>query len=305
MTKIVFYGTGEFAATVLKAIANDASYKILAVITSPDQPIGRKQEMQKSAVKTFAETLGVEILQPASLKEFDAPILSEADLGVVAEYGFIIPQRLLDLPKHKTVNLHGSILPKLRGASPIQTAIMNGETETGVTLMLMDAKMDHGPIIAMQKLSILPDETQKELFTRLAIVASELFLRETPKYISGEIIPVEQNHDGATFCKIFTRDDGHVDFSQPAQNIYNQYRAMTPWPGLWTTFEGKRLKLSVITPADPKNLSEGQILAQNGHLYVGCGANSAIEAIEVQPEGKKPMDAKSFINGARNLTRFE
>lgn len=238
------------------------------------------------------------------MKEFDAPILREADLGVVAEYGFIIPQRLLDLPKHKTVNLHGSILPKYRGASPIQTAIMMGETETGVTLMLMDAKMDHGQIIATQKLSILPDETQKELFARLADVASELFLREIPKYISGELIPVEQNHDQATFCKIFTRDDGRVDFSKPAQNLYNQYRAMTPWPGLWTTFEGKRLKLSAITPASQKNLSEGQILAQNGHLYVGCGANSALEALEVQPEGKKPMDAKSFINGARNLTKF-
>lgn len=304
MTKIVFYGTGEFAATVLKAIADNANYKVLAVITAPDQPAGREREIKQSAVKTFAETLGVEILQPASLKEFNAPVLSEADLGVVAEYGFIIPQRLLDLPKHKTVNLHGSVLPKYRGASPIQTAIMMGETETGVTLMLMDAKMDHGPIIAIQKISILPDETQKELFARMADVASELFLREIPKYISDKLIPVEQNHDEATFCKIFTRDDGRVDFSKPAQNIYNQYRAMTPWPGLWTTFEGKRLKLSVITPADPKNLSEGQILAQNGHLYVGCGANSAIEATEVQPEGKKPMDAKSFINGARNLTRF-
>jgi methionyl-tRNA formyltransferase len=304
MTKIVFYGTGEFAATVLKAIASDANYKVLAVITAPDQPVGREREIKQSAVKTFAETLGVEILQPASLKEFSAPVLNESDLGVVAEYGFIIPQKLLDLPKHKTVNLHGSILPKYRGASPIQTAIMAGEIETGVTLMLMDAKMDHGPIIAIQKLSILPDETQKELFARMADVASELFLREIPKYISGELIPVEQNHDEATFCKIFTRDDGRVDFSKPAQNIYNQYRAMTPWPGLWTTFEGKRLKLSVITPTDQKNLSEGQILAQNGHLYVGCGANFAFEAIEVQLEGKKPMDAKSFINGARNLTKF-
>ena len=303
--KIVFYGTGEFAATVLKAISDDASYQVLAVITAPDLPIGRKQELQKSAVKIFAETLGVEILQPASLKEFDAPILREADLGVVAEYGFIIPLRLLDLPKHKTVNLHGSILPKYRGASPIQTAIMMGETETGVTLMLMDAKMDHGPIIATQKLSILPDEMQRELFARLADVASELFLREIPKYISGELIPMEQNHDEATFCKIFTRDDGRADFSKTAQSIYNQYRAMTPWPGLWTTFEGKRLKLSAITLADRKNLSEGQILAQNGHLYVGFGANSALEAIEVQPEGKKPMDVKSFINGARNLTKFE
>jgi methionyl-tRNA formyltransferase len=195
MINIVFYGTGEFAASVLKNIAGSGQYKILGVITQPDRPVGRNQELQKTPVKIFAETLGCAIFDPAGLKDFESPVLSEAELGVVAEYGLIIPKRLLDLPKYKTVNLHGSILPKYRGASPIQTAIMNGEKTTGITLMLMDEKMDHGPIISIAETPIGPDEEQRELFMRLADIAAELFLRDTPKYIAGELSAVEQKHE--------------------------------------------------------------------------------------------------------------
>jgi methionyl-tRNA formyltransferase len=302
MTKIVFYGTGDFAATVLKNIVQSGNYAVLGVVTQPDRPAGRHFENHKSSVKMLAENFNLPVLQPESLKEFDNPVFSQADLGVVAEYGLIIPARLLDLPKYKTLNLHGSILPKYRGASPIQTAILNGDGQTGITLMLMDKSMDHGPTLAYASTEIASGETYKQLSDRLAQMAAELFLRETPRYIDGEITPVEQKHEAATFCKILTRDDGKVDFNKSGAEIYNQYRALSPWPGIWTMLDNKRCKLTEIANAGGVNLNSGAILAENGHLFAGCGNNSAIEILSLQLEGKKNLSADVFINGMRNLS---
>ncbi|MDD2757891.1 MAG: methionyl-tRNA formyltransferase [Patescibacteria group bacterium] len=301
MIKIVFYGTGDFAAAVLRQIAVDGQFEILGVITQPDRPVGRRQETQKTSVKITAEKLGLAIMAPATLKDFDAPILTEADLGVVAEYGLIIPRRLLDLPKHKTVNLHGSILPFYRGASPIQTAILNGESKTGVTLMLMDEKMDHGPILAVTETPIRPDETQKELFARLADVAAKLFIDQAPRYVAGELRPIEQNHALATYCKILTRADGQINFSRSAQEIYNQYRALTPWPGIWTTFDGRRLKLTKIALTGNAELTSGKIKVNDGRIFIGSGINTAIEILALQMEGKKNLPAQEFIKGTRDF----
>lgn len=302
MIKVVFFGTGAFAAQILKKISEDADFRVIHVITAPDKPAGRKMTLIAPAVKTLSEQLGIKVVQPSSLKEFDLPELSQADLGVVAEYGFIIPKRILDQPQYGTVNLHGSILPKLRGASPIQTAIMNGEDKTGVTLMLMDEKMDHGPIISMSETNIRPDENKDQLFSRLSVIAAELLLKSVPKFISGEIIPIPQNHEQATFCRIISRDDGKIDFSKTASEIYNTFRALSPWPGIWTQIGGKRLKLSkiMVSSAEIGSLKPGQIKIVANRIYIGC-ADQPIEVLELQLEGKKMLPPKEFINGMRDL----
>ena len=302
MINIVFYGTGDFAATILKNIVGNGNYAVLGVVTQPDRPAGRHFENQKSSVKMLSESFNLPVLQPESLKEFDNPVFSQADLGVVAEYGLIIPARLLNLPKYKTLNLHGSLLPKYRGASPIQSAIMNGEAQTGITLMLMDKLMDHGPTLAYAPTDIASGETYKQLSARLAELAAELFLRETPRYIAGEISPVEQDHDAATFCKILTRDDGRIDFSKSADEILNQYKALTPWPGVWAMLGDKRCKLTAIGKTGGKDLQPGTLFTDNGHLFAGCGNNTAIEILSLQLEGKKDLSASAFINGLRGLS---
>lgn len=296
MIKIIFYGTAEFAATILEAVIENKNYEILAVVTQPDKPVGRHQKMQKTPVKIIAEKYNLKILQPEKLKKFDDESLDQADISVVVQYGKIIPTRLLNKPKYKTLNLHGSILPQHRGASPIQSAILHGGTKTGITLMLMDEKMDHGPIIAIKSIDIEPDELVDQLSIKLATTASELLLNKIKPYINGEIIPKEQNHNIATFCKIITRDDGRINWEKTSIIIYNQYRALTPWPGIWTKFNNKRLKLLKIKLADKTDLQSGEISIENSRLFIGCSNNSSIEILELQLEGKKSWLAKDFIN---------
>lgn len=302
MNTLVFYGTGEFAAGLLRSINSDANWKILAVITSPDRPTGRGQTNTSSAVKQAAEQIGLPIFQPEKLAGFIIAELAQADIGVVAEYGYILPVEILEMPKHGTVNLHGSLLPKYRGASPIQTAILNGEKTTGVTLMLMDAKMDHGPIISQKETEIGPEEMKNGLYDKLSGLAAELFLRDAPRYISGELAPAEQDHASATFCKILSRDDGRINFHKTAIEIYNQYRALTPWPGIWSTLNNKRLKFHRLTIADKIHLTPGQIEYDNDNIFVGCAGNTSIEALELQLEGRSSVTAREFINGNKSAS---
>lgn len=302
MNTLVFFGTGEFAADLLRSISADANWKSLGVVTAPDRPAGRGQTSTASAVKITAEEIGLPVFQPEKLAGFNIPELSQADIGVVAEYGYILPDELLKLPKHGTVNLHGSLLPKYRGASPIQTAILNGEKTTGVTLMLMDAKMDHGPIISQAETAIGPDEMKNDLYAKLSKLAAELFLRDAERYITGDLAPVEQDHANATFCKILSRDDGRLDFHKTAGEIYNQYRALTPWPGIWSMLGDKRLKFHRLTPADKTNLAPGQISYENEKIFVGCAGSTAIEALELQLEGRSAVTAREFVNGNKSAS---
>jgi methionyl-tRNA formyltransferase len=220
---------------------------------------------------------------------------------VVAEYGLIIPERLLSLPKYGTVNLHGSLLPKYRGASPIQAAILNGETETGITLMLMDKKMDHGPVISTIITPISNNELFLSLYQRLAQLAADLFLRDIRKFIEEVLKPQPQDEGRATYCTMLNRDDGKVDFSKTAKSIFDQYRAFTPWPGLWTVYEGKRLKLGEISPTSGLNLEPGAISTDKNRITIGCGENTAIEVKSLQMEGKKLLSALEFLRGERNF----
>lgn len=305
MIKIVFYGTGNFAAECFRAILSDKRFDILAVITQPDRPAGRKRELTSSPVKIIAQQHRLPIYQPVALNNFDAAELHNSDLGVVAEYGLIIPKKLLDLPNRGTVNLHASILPQYRGTSPIQTAIMNGDRSTGVTLMLMDEKMDHGPILAVAESVIGNSESQAEVFARLSEIAGKLFLDKAQLWVENALLPKEQDNDKATYCNILKREDGRIKFSKTAKEVYDLWRGLTPWPGIWTTLQGKRLKLYTISVAQHSGVAPGTMVSENGKIIIGCAGNSSIYVHELQLEGKNKVTAGEFINGYREAINFK
>ncbi|PIZ96277.1 MAG: methionyl-tRNA formyltransferase [Candidatus Magasanikbacteria bacterium CG_4_10_14_0_2_um_filter_33_14] len=297
-TKIIFFGTHKFASVILQSLINDERFEIKKVITQPDKPVGRKQILQKSPVKLLAEENALDIDQPESLRNYELRTMN-SELFIVAQYGLLIPESILNIPKFGTINTHTSLLPKYRGASPIQSAIFNGETKTGVTIMLMDKGMDSGPILTQKEVDILPDDTYLMLDTKMAQIASELLIETVPKYLDGEIQPQAQNESQITLCKKLDRDDGEVDWQKTTQEIYNQYRAFTPWPGVWTTWNNKRLKLLEIRPSN-KKIKAGQVQIENDTMYIGT-KNTSIEIKKLQLEGKPAMNAQVFINGYKNI----
>lgn len=296
--KILFFGTQNFGAGILRCLIDSGKYDIVAVVTQPDRKIGRDQEIQKSPVKILAEQNGLQIFQPESLKNCDLGF-GIWDLSIVCEYGLIIPKNILDQPRHSFINVHTSLLPKYRGASPIQTAIVNGEARTGITIMQMDEKMDRGPILSQEKISISPDDTHQDLAEKMLPIAQSLLIKTLPEYLEGKITPQPQNEAETTFCKIFTRDDGRIDWQRSAAEIYNQFRGLTPWPGVWTTWSGKRLKLLKIRPANT-TISSGIIMVDGEKILVGV-ADGAIEILSLQLEGKKEQTAANFISGYQNF----
>lgn len=298
MISAVFFGSHHFSTPILQRLLDSGVFDIKLVVTQPDRPVGRKQEIQMTGVKTLALKYNIPVEQPASLKDYTLPV--SADINIVCKYGLIIPESVLNSAKHGSINSHASLLPKYRGASPIQSVLIHGETETGATIMLMDREMDHGPILMQGKLNIQPDENCFELSKRLAPLEADLLIKAIPDFISGKITPQEQNHSEATFCKELTREDGQVDAGKTATEIYNLYRGLTPWPGIWTMWNEKRLKLLKIAPADTK-IEAGKLTAQDGRLYIGTAQNTAIEIFELQLEGKTAIDAKGFINGFKTL----
>jgi len=291
--RIAFFGTHTFGASILKALHENEYTDVTLVVTQPDRAVGRKQELQPPPVKLCAQQLGLTVDQPESLKRIS--LEQDFDLFVVAQYGLLIPEHVLEYPKHGTINVHTSLLPKYRGASPIQQAILNGDKTTGVTIMRMDEGLDTGPILIQKEINIDPDETYLELDAKLAKEAEILLKLSISGIISGEIKPTPQDSTKATTCSKISKEDGHINWSDSTQNIYNRFRAFTPWPGIWTTINGKRLKLLSIRPSELVCPS-GKMVMENGTLYIGTH-DASILVSELQLEGKKPMDAASFING--------
>ncbi len=298
MISVVYFGTHHFSAHILKSLIDSKIFDIKLVVTQPDRPAGRKKEIQPSAVKIIAQKYNLKIVQPETLKNYNLPVA--ADLNITCQYGLIIPKAVLDTAKRASLNVHTSLLPKYRGASPIQSVLINGEKETGLTVMLMDEKMDHGDILRQQKITIDPDDTFVELNNKLLAIAPELLIKTIGDYLTGKITSQIQIHDEATFCKEFTRDDGKIDWQKTGEQIYNQYRGLTPWPGIWTEYNGKRLKLLEIKPAH-ESIDPGKITTIQDKLFAGCGQNTSIEIIKIQLEGKNHMSAKEFINGFKNI----
>ncbi len=298
MISIVFFGSHQFSTPIFQKIIDSGLFDIKLVVTQPDRPVGRKQEIQMTGVKMLALKYNIPVEQPATLKNYVLPVT--ADVNIVCKYGLIIPESILNSAKFGSINTHASLLPKYRGASPIQSVLINGEKETGSTIMLMDKEMDHGPILSQETLAIDPNENCFELSERLAPLEAELLIKTVPDFVAGKISPQEQNHVAATFCKELTRDDGKIDWTKTAIGIYNLYRGLTPWPGIWTTWQEKRLKLLKIGLSE-SSVPEGKLTAVDGRLFMGCGENTAIEIFELQLEGKNTIDARGFINGFKNL----
>lgn len=299
MIPIVYFGTHDFAASVLEALFKSGQFDIKAVVTQPDRPAGRHQEVAKSAVKIVALKYGTPLLQPESLKNFHYPI-SNIQLSIVCEYGLIIPENIISFPEFGTINVHYSLLPKYRGASPIQSALINGETKTGVTIMQMDKGLDHGAVLAQAEVDILPDDTYLSLGTRIGPTAAELLISTAINFVNGIIKPVPQDDAQATICRTFSRDDGKIDWSKSAEEIYNLYRGLTPWPGIWTTWNGKRLKFQKIKKAKKQESNPGVISLVEGKLIIGCGSD-AIEVFELQLEGGRAMPTTPFIAGHKDF----
>ncbi len=309
--KIVYFGTSAFAVPPLLSLLGDGRFEVAAVVTQPDKPAGRKGEARPSPVAVAARQRGLRLLQPAKLK--DEGVQRELsglapDLFVVAAYGKILPQAVLDIPGSGALNLHGSLLPKYRGASPIQEAIRAGEAKTGVTLMLMDREMDHGPVYAAAEAPIAADDTYGSLETKLAALAADLLVDSINRIAGGHLHPVEQRHDQATFTRILSRQDGFVSWEkESAAEIERKLRAFDPWPGtyaVWKRQDGQPLRLKIIKarplevagrPAAP-----GTIFAAGKKLAVWT-RSGALELIEVQIEGKKPASGQALMNGYQDL----
>lgn len=298
-------GTPELARTVLAALAGDARFQIVAVVVQPDKPTGRGLQLTPPPVKVEALAGNLPVLQP--LKARDPEFLDQLralapDLIVVAAYGQILPQALLDIPRHGCVNVHTSILPRWRGAAPIQWAIAEGDAETGVTIMRMEAGLDTGPILSIARTPITAADTGQALHDRLAELGARLLLDTIPGYVAGEIQPQLQPAEGVTYARKITRDDGRLDWKQPALTLWNRLRAFTPWPGAFCLLPAEpRPKLLKVHAAQPVAGSgePGVVLAADKTgLVVVCG-DGALRLTEVQPEGGKRMTAEQFLAGHR------
>ena len=298
---LVFCGTPQFAVPTLGKLV-DAGFQVKLVLTQPDRPKGRGLELVASPVKQAAVKLDLPIYQPEKIKTNEELRTRLEEIGpdaiVVVGYGRIIPKWMLDLAKYGNINLHASLLPKYRGAAPIQWTIANGETVTGVTTMRINEGLDTGDILLQRELPISDDDTAVTLAPRLAAIGADLMIETLRGLQEGTLMPRPQNNAEATLAPIFTKENGRIDFSRSAQEIYNRFRGFQPWPGAFTTFRGRGLNVAGMKPTS-EPVALGQLLVKGSQLLVGCGINSAIELLEVQPEGKKPMAAKDFVHGYR------
>jgi methionyl-tRNA formyltransferase len=274
------------------------------VLAQPDRPVGRKQLLTAPAVKQAAGAAGVAVAQPEKIRnnaELQAQLTAIApQLIVVVAYGRIIPPWMLALPKHGNVNVHGSLLPKYRGAAPIQWAIANGETETGVTTMLLDEGVDTGPMLGRTVLPIAPHQTTTDLLPKLAAAGAELLLQTLEQLANGTATLTPQVNSDATHAPILTREDGRIDFSRTAQQIYNRWRGFHPWPGAFAEFRGDKIALLNMRPSSSASKDvPGTLTPANDHLLLTCGDGMQLEVAEVRPAGKRAMSAAEFLRGHR------
>jgi methionyl-tRNA formyltransferase len=303
--KIVFCGTPSFAVPALKALLR-AGHEVPLVVTQPDRPSGRGMALIAPPVKESALGESLTVVQPEKIKnnlEFRAQLESLApDVIVVVAYGRIIPRWMLDLPRLGNLNVHASLLPKYRGAAPIQWAVANGEPETGVTIIRLDDGLDTGDMLAKHVMAIAPDQTSADIFPLLSEMGAALLVETLEGLADGSVAAVKQDDATATLAPILTREDGRMDFSQPAMAIYNRWRGFQPWPGAWTMLEGKKLAAHRLMPMDAGALAggpdePGSARVGQRRLFVRCGASTWLELVEVQLEGKKRMAAADFLRG--------
>lgn len=302
--RVIFMGTSEFAEIILSALLRE-KYNIIAVYTQPDKKTGRKQISEKSPVKITAEKNNIPVFTPI---RFDIAVLTEVkkqkpDLILVAAYGKILPEAVLDLPEFGAINVHASLLPKYRGASPIQNAILAGEAETGATIMLMNEGIDTGDILSQRAIKINKNETSPEVSKKLALSSANLLLKTLPLWLVKKITPQKQNNFMASSCRMISREDGKVNWDDTAENIYNQFRAFHPWPGIFSIWERDekilRIKLNKINTSGESQeitIEPGTILKIEKRIAVATSRGFVILKT-VQLEGKPETKIENFING--------
>ena len=297
--RIIFMGTPEFAVESLRACLDVGD--VVAVVTRPDKPRGRGQLSAASPVKRAATQLGIRVLQPIKLREagfLDAVRELSPDVAVVAAYGKILPRELLEVPGHGCINVHASLLPRFRGAAPIQWAIASGDNRSGVCLMKMDEGLDTGPILRCAEVPIGPEVTSDELQQTLARVGAELIRRYLPDYLSGKLQLTPQSREGVVLAPMLKKEDGQLDFGRPAAELERRVRAFQPWPGAFTRFQGKVLKVHRARTG-ARTGSPGTVLAVGEPgIEVACGEGS-LSLLQVQPEGKRTMSSAEFLAGHR------
>jgi methionyl-tRNA formyltransferase len=301
--RLVFCGTPDFAVPTLK-LALRAGYDVPLVVTQPDRRVGREQMLTPPPVKVAALEAGIPVTQPEKIKnnaEFRAALEDlSPDAILVVAYGRIIPKWMLELPRLGNLNLHGSLLPKYRGAAPIQWAIASGEAATGVTTMRLDEGLDTGDILLQRELPLAPGMTATDVFPLLAEMGADLMMETLRELAAGTLVPRRQDEALASHAPILTRDDGRMDFSQPAMALYNRWRGFQPWPGAWSTLAGKKLTVHRLLPtevAGHRGAEPGALVAQQGTLFAACGEGTWLELVEVQLEGRRRMTAGDFLRG--------
>lgn len=297
---VVFMGTPEFAVEALSSILK-SGHKVTAVFTQTDKPQGRKMVMTPPPVKLFALERDIPVYQPTTLKDlqvFETIRQINPDVIVVVAYGKMLPENILKYPKRGCINVHASLLPRHRGASPIQWSIVCGDHKTGVTTMMMDVGMDTGDMLLKSETEIRPEDTADTLHDRLKVMGAQL-ISETLSRIENEgITPIKQSENEATYAPIIKREMGEIDFSKTAQEINNLVRGFYPWPAAYIkTADGKRLKVFSVSVSGYTELAAATVVENEGRLVVACGGNTSVELLEVQPEGKNRMTAQSLLNG--------
>jgi methionyl-tRNA formyltransferase len=297
--RTVFMGSPEFSLPILRQLAEN--YPVAGVVTQPDRPAGRGRALTPPPIKFLAGELGLPVIQPSRLKEPAAMAQLEAwqpELIVVAAFGQILRPAVLDLPRYGCINVHASLLPRWRGAAPIQAAILEGDEQTGVTIMRMDPGVDTGPLLSQRAIPIHPEDTAGSLSQRLAGLGAQLLLETLPGYLSGDRAPQPQDDSQATYAPMLKKEDGQLDFSQPAARLARRVHAFNPWPGAYTIWQGQILKVHQARALDEPSPGPDRTAVHAGLPAVGTG-DGLLVLEEVQPAGKRPMPGKDFLQGAR------
>ncbi len=306
-TSVVFMGTPEFAVPILQSLIDNPEYDVQAVLTQPDHHIGRKRTLHQSPVKELAEQYNIEVLQPAKLSkspEMEKIISLQPDLMITAAYGQFLPTKLLAAAKIAAINVHGSLLPKYRGGAPIQYSIINGDKETGVSIMYMVKKMDAGDIISQRSSQIEDTDDSGKMFKKLSLLGRDLLLETLPKLISGDVNPVAQDPDKVVFSPNITSEQEQIDFRLPARLIYTKVRGLRPAPLGNMVIDGLRTKIYDVTPLEEKtDLEPGKVVRVTKHqLVIAAGDGTTYQINKLKPAGKKAMDITSYLNGHKDIT---
>ena len=304
--RIVFMGTPEFASNVLKGLVEN-NYNIVGVVSQPDKEVGRKRILTPSPVKEMALNYGLKVLTPVKIrKEYEEVLSLEPDLIITCAYGQIIPKALLEYPKYKCINTHGSLLPKGRGGAPIQRSIMNGEDKTGITIMFMNEKMDEGDILYQEEMPIDIHDTNATLFNKLSDLALQMLLKFLPEYIKGNYKAIKQDNDKASYTYNITKEEEFISFNEDVKKVYDHIRGLLDNPGAYFVANDKKYKLISVDFEYCNDTDAGLIRGLENNYFRIDAINGFIKVLKIKPEGKNEMDARSFFNGAgRNLVNVK